>query len=63
MQGTIVQVLVEVGDAVTAGDVLCVLEAMKMENPIRTPAGGTIAELRVTTGDALGPGDIVAVIQ
>jgi acetyl-CoA/propionyl-CoA carboxylase biotin carboxyl carrier protein len=63
MQGTIVQILVAVGDSVERGDVVCVLEAMKMENPIRTPAGGTIVELRVATGDALGPGDIVAVVR
>jgi len=63
MQGTIVQVLVALGDSVAAGDVICILEAMKMENPIRTPTSGTIVELRISTGDGLGPGDIVAVVR
>ena len=62
MQGTIVQVLVEVGASVASGDVICVLEAMKMENPIRSPKDGTVTELRVQTGDTLGAGDIIAVI-
>ena len=59
-EGTITVWQVAVGDAVAEGDVLCVLEAMKMENPIRSPGAGTIAELRVTVGDSLGAGDIVA---
>ena len=63
MQGTIVALLVEVGDIVEVGDVICVLEAMKMENPIRTPSAGTVTELKVATGDSLGPGDVVAVVR
>jgi acetyl-CoA/propionyl-CoA carboxylase biotin carboxyl carrier protein len=63
MQGTIAQLLVATGDVVRTGDVLCVLEAMKMENPIRAQVSGTLREVRVTTGDSVGFGDVVAVIE
>jgi acetyl-CoA/propionyl-CoA carboxylase biotin carboxyl carrier protein len=63
MQGTIVKVLVSEGDTVEAGQVLAVLEAMKMENPITTNRAGLVSELRVKPGDALGAGDVVAVIE
>jgi acetyl-CoA/propionyl-CoA carboxylase, biotin carboxylase, biotin carboxyl carrier protein len=63
MQGTIVEVSVEVGDSVEADAVICVLEAMKMENPIRTPVAGTVTEIHVAPGDARGPGDIIAVVE
>ena len=62
MQGTIVKVLVSEGDTVEAGQTICILEAMKMENPINTDRAGTVKELKVHPGDALGAGDIVAVI-
>ena len=62
MQGTIVKVLVSEGDTVQAGQTICVLEAMKMENPINTERSGVVTELRVAVGDALGAGDVVAVI-
>ncbi len=62
MQGTIVQVHVSEGDRVEAGDVICVLEAMKMENPVRSPTAGKVLRLRVSPGDALGPGDPIAQI-
>jgi len=62
MQGTIVKVLVAVGDAVEAGDTVCVLEAMKMENNIVAEASGEVTEVRVAPGDSVGSGDIVAVI-
>jgi acetyl-CoA/propionyl-CoA carboxylase, biotin carboxylase, biotin carboxyl carrier protein len=63
MQGTIVRVLVSVGDAVDVGDGICVLEAMKMENAINAEKAGTVAEVRVTAGDSVGSGDVVAVIE
>jgi acetyl-CoA/propionyl-CoA carboxylase biotin carboxyl carrier protein len=63
MQGTIVKVLVAVGDAVEAGQALVVLEAMKMENHINAEISGTVKELRVATGDTVGTGDVLAVIE
>ncbi|MDP1819893.1 MAG: acetyl-CoA carboxylase biotin carboxylase subunit [Acidimicrobiales bacterium] len=63
MQGTIVKVLVEVGQAVEAGQAVCVLEAMKMENNIGADKAGTIAEVKVAPGQSVGPGDIVVVIE
>ncbi|MDQ1438068.1 MAG: acetyl-CoA/propionyl-CoA carboxylase, biotin carboxylase, biotin carboxyl carrier protein [Acidimicrobiaceae bacterium] len=62
MQGTIVKVLVEQGDAVEVGQALCVLEAMKMENNIMAERAGTIAEVKVKPGDTVGAGDVVVVI-
>ena len=62
MQGTIVKVLVEVGQAVEAGQAVVVLEAMKMENQIQAEKSGTVKEVRVQPGDTVGSGDIVVVI-
>jgi acetyl-CoA/propionyl-CoA carboxylase biotin carboxyl carrier protein len=63
MQGTIVKVLVEVGDTVEAGDPICVLEAMKMENSIAAEKAGTVTEVRISVGDSVGGGDVVAVVE
>jgi len=63
MQGTIIKVNVAEGDTVEAGAVICVLEAMKMENNITADAGGTVTEVKVTTGQAVGAGDVVAVVE
>ena len=63
MQGTVVKVLVAVGDTVEAGQTVCVLEAMKMENAIVAEKAGTVAEVRVSAGDSVGPGDVVAVVE
>ncbi|HET9691023.1 MAG TPA: biotin carboxylase N-terminal domain-containing protein [Acidimicrobiales bacterium] len=62
MQGTIVKVLVAVGDTVEAGQAVTVLEAMKMENNIVAETGGTVKEVKVAPGDAVGAGDVVVVI-
>ena len=50
MPGNIMKVNVKVGDAVKKGDVLCILEAMKMENEIFAPADGTVASVEVSQG-------------
>jgi acetyl-CoA/propionyl-CoA carboxylase biotin carboxyl carrier protein len=63
MQGTIVKVLVEVGQAVEAGATVCVLEAMKMENNIAADKAGTVKEVKVAPGDSVGSGDVVVVIE
>ncbi|HEY1827971.1 MAG TPA: biotin/lipoyl-containing protein, partial [Acidimicrobiales bacterium] len=63
MQGTIVKVMVEVGDKVDVGQTICLLEAMKMENAVAAEKEGVIKEIRVSAGDSVGAGDIVAVIE
>jgi acetyl-CoA/propionyl-CoA carboxylase, biotin carboxylase, biotin carboxyl carrier protein len=63
MQGTIVKVLVDVGDTVESGQAVLVLEAMKMENHINAERAGRVAEIRVKPGDGVGTGDILAVIE
>jgi acetyl-CoA/propionyl-CoA carboxylase biotin carboxyl carrier protein len=62
MQGTIVKVLVAVGDQVEAGQAVCVLEAMKMENQINAETSGEVKEVKVEAGQAVGAGDVVVVI-
>ena len=63
MQGTIVKILVEVGQEVEAGATVCVLEAMKMENNITAEKAGTVKEIKVAPGDSVGSGDVVVVIE
>ena len=63
MQGTIVKVLVEVGQAVEAGQSVVVLEAMKMENQIEADKTGTVKAVNVKPGDTVGAGDVVVEIE
>jgi len=63
MQGTIVKVLVEVGDAVEVGAGVVVLEAMKMENQINAERAGTVTAIKVAAGDTVGGGDVLVVIE
>ena len=63
LTGKITTVSVEVGDKVEEGDIICLLESMKMENPIVAPVAGEIVQLGVTAEQAVNPGEIVAVIE
>ena len=63
MQGTIVKIHHKAGSSVKAGEPVCVLEAMKMENEIKATASGEIVELRVQVGDTVTPGAILMVIK
>ncbi len=63
MQGTIVKVLVEVGQDVAVGQAVVVLEAMKMENQITAEKAGKVKEIKVTVGSTVGAGDVVVVIE
>lgn len=61
--GSVWKVQVEVGDSVTEGDVILILESMKMEIPVESPADGTVAELRVQPEEAVEEDQVVAVIE
>jgi acetyl-CoA/propionyl-CoA carboxylase biotin carboxyl carrier protein len=62
MQGTIVKVLVEVGQTVEVGQAVAILEAMKMENHINAERSGTVTEVKVAAGQAVGAGDVIVEI-
>jgi biotin carboxyl carrier protein len=63
MPGKIRSVKCRQGDIVAVGDVLCILEAMKMENEIRTPVAGVVRVLSVTEGSNVDKGDTLAVVE
>ncbi|PSP90347.1 carbamoyl phosphate synthase [Halobacteriales archaeon QS_4_66_20] len=63
MQGTILSVDVAEGDEITEGDVICVLEAMKMENDVTAPRGGTVEGVSVAAGDTVDMGDTLIVLE
>jgi acetyl-CoA/propionyl-CoA/long-chain acyl-CoA carboxylase, biotin carboxylase, biotin carboxyl carrier protein len=63
IQGTVLKVAVEKGAQVDEGALICVIEAMKMENEITAPSGGTVEELGVSEGGSVATGDRIAVIK
>lgn len=62
MQGTILKVAVSNGQAVKKGDLICLLEAMKMENEIFAPCDGTVTSVTVTSGQTVATGAVIATI-
>jgi len=63
LQGTVLKVAVEKGAEVEEGALICVIEAMKMENEITAHRPGTVAELNVAEGASVSSGDVIAVIK
>jgi acetyl-CoA/propionyl-CoA carboxylase biotin carboxyl carrier protein len=63
MQGTIVKVLVEKGQDIRAGEVICILEAMKMENHIAATRDGEVTDLPIRAGQVVQTGQVLAVID
>jgi acetyl-CoA/propionyl-CoA carboxylase biotin carboxyl carrier protein len=63
MQGTVLSVAVEQGAAIEAGQLVCVVEAMKMENELVAHRDGVVAEIRVVAGQQVAQGDVVCVIE
>ena len=61
-RGKVLEVKVKAGDAVKSGDVLMILEAMKMQNEIMAPADGTISDVRISAGQTVGTGDVMIVM-
>ena len=62
MAGTILEVKVKVGQQVNAGDVLFILEALKLENEVVAPNGGVVKSITVSKGDAVENGKLLAII-
>lgn len=63
MPGTILDVKVSVGDSVSSGSVLCILEAMKMENEIVAPQDGTVASINVAKSDSVEAGQVIITLN
>jgi biotin carboxyl carrier protein len=58
----VVEILTQPGTSVNAGDTVCIIEAMKMNNNIETPCDGVIKEVRCKQGDSVAKGDVLCVV-
>ena len=61
--GVVFQIMAKAGDAIVAGDVIVVIESMKMEIPVEAPHAGTVREIRVEEGQTVQEGEIVAMLD
>ena len=63
MQGTVLAVQVAEGDEVSAGQLVCIVEAMKMENEIHAHRAGTVRQLSVEPGEPVSAGQVICVVE
>ena len=63
MPGKVVRILVVVGDQVDAGEGIVVVEAMKMQNEMKSPRAGTVATMNVRVGATVNAGDVLAIVE
>lgn len=63
MPGKVVRILVAIGDTVEKGDAVVVVEAMKMQNEMKSPKDGRVSEIKVAEGDTVSGGDVLVVIE
>ena len=61
--GKIISVEVKVGDVVQEGDVICLIESMKMENPILSPVNGTVTQVEIEVDQVVKSGEVIAIIE
>ena len=61
--GKIISVEVKVGDTVQEGDVICLIESMKMENPILSPVNGTVTQVEIKVDQVVKSGEVIAIIE
>jgi acetyl-CoA carboxylase biotin carboxyl carrier protein len=60
--GTVWKIEVKVGDDVSEGQTLVILESMKMEMPVEAPEGGKVSEIKIAEGQAVNEGDVLVVL-
>jgi acetyl-CoA carboxylase biotin carboxyl carrier protein len=60
--GTVWKIEVKVGEDVSEGQTLVILESMKMEMPVEAPEGGKVSEIKITEGQAVNEGDVLVVL-
>ncbi|MBS8263350.1 acetyl-CoA carboxylase biotin carboxyl carrier protein subunit [Mesobacillus boroniphilus] len=63
MAGTVLNVMVAVGDTVSEGQEVLMLESMKMEIPVESQGAGNVAEVKVNIGDFVNEGDVLLVLE
>ena len=63
MAGTVLNVLTETGKSILAGEMVLMLESMKMEIPVEAEAGGTVAEVKVSIGDFVNEDDVLILLE
>jgi len=63
LPGRILSVSVAVGDVIQQGYLVCVIESMKMENPILAPTGGKVTEVKIEKGKTVKGGEIIVVLE